>query len=69
MDFHLKVVPCVGTFSARRSSYSVGKLLGRNSNWSFGSELVISSVFDDCAAGRFERVNMLSDDCESKIER
>ena len=66
VNFHFKVVPGVGSFSAWGSSDGVGELLGWNSDWSFCSELVFSGIFDDCSASGLERVNVLAYDCESR---
>lgn len=47
---HLKVVPSVGTISARGSSCSDGKFFGWHADWSFDNVIAFLSSLDDLTA-------------------
>ena len=65
VDLHLKVVPSVGSLSARGLSSGDVKLLGGDSDGSSGLEVVVLGVCNDGRAGLLDGTNFLSSDGKS----
>ena len=65
MNSHLKVVPGIGSFSARGFSSGDVELLGWDSDWSSGLEFVLLSVGNDLRTGLLEGFDFLSSDGKS----
>ena len=66
MDFHLEVIPSIGTFSAWRFSGGDVKLLCWHSHGSSGLEVMVFRVRDDGRACFLDGTNLLSGDSQSK---
>ena len=66
VDLHLKVVPGVGSLSARRLSGGDMELLSGDSDGSSSLEIIVLGVGNDGRAGLLNRTDLLSSDGESE---